>query len=478
MKKYALIILVVASVSSSFGQIYSAGDPTSITGYGNYHPQIEISNDNAPIVLWSDISSKNVYFAKFNGTDFNTPIQINPIDFDAQVYNWSGPDLCTWQDDIYITFRSTGYETGHIYIVKSEDNGSTFGDTVRVDNLTQGFGQYPDVAVHNDTVYVTFMDHNSTGMDPQYVVSRSIDGGLTFEPKVVAGVILGNEACDCCQPEIVVNDKHVVVFFRNNANNIRDIKAVISYDRGATFTNWISVDDHQWQIMSCPSTGPDARLTDTQNLLSTYKTEVNGGPKVFINDYSLSTNTSLSTIELSSLICPSSNYPQIESSGNNIGIVWEGYANSTDVFFNATRNGISSLDTNNILNLTDQMGVQSKPDISYFNGSYYIVYSDLSKISLIEVSEALSIMDAPKSESLIIYPNPVKDKLSIKLSATNEEKILVTLFDMNGKIVYKNFSNSNGGESFEIDISKIPAGLYSIKVSGAESSAKGAITKL
>ena len=168
----------------------------------------------------------------------------------------------------------------------------------------------------------------------------------------------------------------------------------------------------------------------------------------------------------------------IESSGNNIGIVWEGYANSTDVFFNATRNGISSLDTNNTLNLTDQMGVQSKPDISYFNGSYYIVYSDLSKISLIEVSEALSIMDAPNSESLIIYPNPVKDKLSIKLSVTNEDKILVTLFDMNGKIVYKNFSNSNGDESFEIDISKIPAGLYSIKVSGVESSAKGVITKL
>jgi hypothetical protein len=49
---------------------------------------------------------------------------------------------------------------------------------------------------------------------------------------------------------------------------------------------------------------------------------------------------------------------------------------------------------------------------------------------------------------------------------------------MNGKIVYKNFSNSNGDESFEIDISKIPAGLYSIQVSGAESSAKGVITKL
>ena len=478
MKKTTLILLAFLLSINIYAQNFGSSLPVSLTSYGNYHPQIEISNDNAPIIIWSDISAKNVYFSKYNGTDLNTPIQINPTDFDAQVYNWSGADLCTWQDDIYITFRSAGYETGHIYIVKSEDNGSTFGDTVRVDNLADGFGQYPDVAVHNDTVFVTFMDHNAAGSDPQYVVSRSTDGGLTFEPDVDAGVLVGNEACDCCQPEIVVNDKYVVVFFRNNENNIRDTKAVISYDRGATFTNWISVDDHQWQIMSCPSTGPDARLTSTNNLLSTYKSEVNGDSKIFINDYSLSANSSVSTVELSSLISPNSNYPQLEVSGNNIGVVWEGYANSTDVFFNATSNGISSLDTNNTLNLTNQLGVQSKPDITYFNGSYYIVYSDLSKISLIEVSEALSIIDSRNNESLIIFPNPVKDKLSIKLSANNEDKILVTLRNMNGKIVYKKYSRSSDGASFEIDIPKIPAGIYTLDLSNAEFTLKRVITKL
>ena len=120
---------------------------------------------------------------------------------------------------------------------------------MRVDNLSSGFGQYPDIAVLNDTVWVTFMDHDASGLNPQYVVAKSVDGGLTFSSEVVAGEIYGDEACDCCQPELIVNEDYVIVYFRNNDNNIRDIKGVISYDRGDVFTDFFSVDDHLWQLM-------------------------------------------------------------------------------------------------------------------------------------------------------------------------------------------------------------------------------------
>ena len=43
------------------------------------------------------------------------------------------------------------------------DNGMSFGDTVRVDSLSTGYANYPDVAVSNDTVFVTFMDHDAGG---------------------------------------------------------------------------------------------------------------------------------------------------------------------------------------------------------------------------------------------------------------------------------------------------------------------------
>src|SRR5690606_33611640 len=98
------------------------------------------------------------------------------------------------------------------------------------------------------------------GTNPQYVLTRSFDGGLTFDTPVDASALLGNEACDCCQPEIVVDANKVMIFFRNNVSNTREIKSVISYDRGATFTDWISVDDHNLVLASCPSSGADARL--------------------------------------------------------------------------------------------------------------------------------------------------------------------------------------------------------------------------
>ena len=478
----SIILLINFLICFPFGDVsaqsYGIGTPVSITGYGNYHPQIEISNDNAPIILWTDFSTKSVYFAKHNGTDFDTPIQINPSGFDVQAYNWSGADLYTSQDNIYVTFRSNGYETGHIYIVKSEDNGLTFGDTIRVDNLSEGFGQYPDVAVYNDTVFVTFMDHDASGQNPQYVVSRSVDGGLTFEAEVVAGVLVGDEACECCQPEIIVNDKYVVVFFRNNASNIRDIKGVVSYDRGATFTNWISVDDHQWSIMSCPSTGPDARFTNNSTSLTAYKTEENGETKIFLNEYSILSDASLSTTKISSSSIPNVNYPQLASSGNNIGVVWEGFSNSTDVFFNASTSGVSGLDTNNSINITDKLGAQAKPDIIYHNNSYYLIYADMSSLEFVEVSQALSINNVEKDESLQVFPNPVGDVLSLELPTSNSKNIQIIMTDMNGKIVHnKSYTSGTQNQLIQIDVSKIPSGAYLIEARDKSTTTKSVITK-
>jgi len=171
MKKLLLLLLVTYCGASVQAQSFNVSPPTSLpSAYGNYHPQVEMTNDNRAVVLWTSTTLKNVYFAKHNGVDdFATPIQINPAGFTVQSYNWSGPDMAMWDDDIYIVFKAAGYMSGHVYLVKSTDNGDTFGDTVRIDNLAAGFPQYPDVAVYNDTVFVTYMDHDASGLDPQYV---------------------------------------------------------------------------------------------------------------------------------------------------------------------------------------------------------------------------------------------------------------------------------------------------------------------
>jgi hypothetical protein len=351
--------------------------------------------------------------------------------------------------------------------VKSTDNGISFGDTVKVDNLMVGYANYPDVAVHNDTVYVTFMDHDAGGLNPQYVVSRSVDGGATFEPAVDAGAILGNEACDCCQPEIIVNDKYVIVFFRNNDSNIRDVKAVVSYDRGATFSNWISVDDHLWNVLACPSSGPDAVFSDTDIMVTSYRSRTAGVNRVFINEYDLLGDSTIITSELSLGTGVTPNYPQITFSDGNLGAVWEGRGADPDIFFNWSTSGVLGLDSLNILNITDTSGTQSKPDICYGDGKHHIVWAEGGSggINYVTVSEALSTNEMPIKGEVKVYPNPVTDNVTVSLDLSQADILNVEIVDTKGKLLIVRTLNGSIGENLvRFDVAEMSSGIYFVQI--------------
>lgn len=393
MIKYYILAGFLFILSPFFSQSLELSGATVIgDNTGNFHPQIEIGSDGEPMVLWSDPATKSVYFTKKENSVFLPPIQLNPIGLETQVYNWSGPDLAVSENSIYVVFRSEGYETGHIYCVKSEDGGINFSDTVRVDQLNVGYGQYPDIAVYNDTLFTTFMAHDANGMNPQYVLARSFDGGMTFESiPIVAGAITGAEACDCCQPEIVVNEEVVVILFRNNASNIRDIKGVVSYDRGSTFTQIAVVDNHNWSIQSCPSTGPDGRISSSNKLYSVYKSVENSSGKVFLNTYDLNLDNSVSTINLSENIANGANYPQLCFKNDTVGVVFEGIGLNTDVFFIASYAAENGFNISNRINVTNVTGIQSKPDIAYSNGDFHLVYSEGNDLKYVVIGKSASL---------------------------------------------------------------------------------------
>jgi hypothetical protein len=320
--------------------------------------------------------------------------------------------------NVYVVFRASDYNS---YMVKSTDNGESFGDTIRIAEPSVLFPFYPDMAVHNDTVFVTYMKHeDEDGSSPDYVFTRSTDGGLTFETQVLVSELFSDEVCDCCPPEIVVNDQYVVVFFRNNESNIREIKGVLSYDRGETFTDWFSADDFGWYLASCPSTGPDARFISNDIVASVYKTYTDGGTKVYLNRYDLSTETAIGTQEITATdFSPISvNYPQINVDDDNIGVVWEGLGDGTsiDVFFNGMAIDEPEFDPVNALNLTEQSGVQQKPDIAIRNGIYQVVYANSNDQNLyfMEIGESNQIT-ANHDIEFNMYPNPVSSVLNLDI---------------------------------------------------------------
>ncbi|WP_169736022.1 T9SS type A sorting domain-containing protein [Crocinitomix catalasitica] len=436
------------------------------SGYGFHHPQLEISNDELPLVTWTDPTAQAIYFARHNGVDgFNTPLMLNPPGLAIQSYSWSGPDLTIDGDNVYVIFRSADYEEGHIYLVKSTDNGLSFGDTVRIDNLVEGFGQYPDIAVYQDTIFGTFMLHNEIGIDPQYVFVRSTDGGSTFEPIVTAGELLGAEACDCCPPEIIVNEDKVIIFFRRNNDNLREIKAVVSYDRGASFSDWYSVDDHGWFLMSCPSTGPDARFLDDDITLSIYKTEFDDANRIFFNSYNtVSAESDLQEIYADGFENTNNNYPQLAIQDEEIGIVWESVqpGTSSDVFFNNTTAVDLDFNPENTINITNTIGVQAKPDKAISDGIFHLVYANSHTLSVdyLRIGATLEINENDNINPLSIQYDKSKMILTVFTEEIESERI--SIHNLNGQLI-KTIPVINADQTYIIT-NDLPEGMYFVSI--------------
>lgn len=476
--KITFLFIAVLTTALVSAQTFTKSPTISIDAdYGFYHPQIEMTGDDKACLLWTSSDSLDLYFAKHNGVDdFNTPLKLNPDGLDVQDFVWSGADFAVEGTNIYAVFKQAGYSTGGIYLVKSTDNGDSFGDTVRVDDLAVGYGQYPDVAVLNDTVWVTFMDHNASGGDPQYVVARSTDGGLSFEPEVIAGAILPGEACDCCQPEIMVDANRVVLVLRNNNSNVRDIKAVVSTDRGATFSNSFSLDDHNWVINYCPSTGPDARLIGSDKIMAIYKSTVLSNAAIFVHEYDMGAGSSNGEVQVlvNGTTNALMNYPQLdyEASESMLGFVWEQAGDATDVYINASSTGLNGISASNAMNITNEPGTQNKPDIIIRNGVFHVVYADYNEQNLKYLqltSNFAHLNKAANTFGMNVYPTPSKDFVTIEFDQLEGTNSSLQVFTILGQLVL----TKSGQSSYTISKNELPAGEYIFKLSQGESINQG-----
>jgi hypothetical protein len=67
-----------------------------------------------------------------------------------------------------------------------------------------------------------------------------------------------------------------------------------------------------------------------------------------------------------------------------------------------------------------------------------------------------------------IYPNPVKDELTISISG-NEKALEFSIADMNGRILYKESLEISGNETTKkLDVSSFAKGVYFVRLSAGD----------
>ena len=388
--------------------------------YGNTRPRIVLNSQDEPVVVFGRNIDGTIHTAKFNGTEFDPPVQITPNDFQSYLANWTGPEIDVSGDTIMIVFKENPLQEGHVYSVRSINGGINFTDPVRTDSHPVGVAWLPNIAFDNNgNPSVIYMVHDQVWLNPRYVVSHSDDGGITFNPEQEVTSIVPDEACDCCPATIAKQNNLQALLFRNNEGGIRDMFAVKSQDGGQSFPDYENIDYLNWMINQCPSTGPDAFI-DENNLFAVSASQASGRYRCYLSKTDMVTTQTPQggfMLPAPQSSVGNANYPRIHGNHDSLFIVWQAAETSNYEVYCAFGSGddFSSFEeTKSQVNLVTS-GTQSNPDLYYRNGYVHVVFQDGVSGNVIYRKGRISMSNLSENTSneLLIYPNPALNKINI-----------------------------------------------------------------
>ena len=462
-KKIVTFLLAILLSQISFSQnliTWSDEMDVATSSYDNLFPRIVVDGSGIPMVIWSKASDKSVFFSRCDDSLFSTPVKLNPSWLEVSGASWYGSDIASKGDTVYVVMKKTPetIDTNHIYITRSFDAGTTFSSPTRVDFIADSISRFPIVTIDAlGSPIVAFMKFNSSNSDERWAVTKSSDYGDNFSTDVKASGQSGGVVCECCPGGIVNSNNTTAVLYRANNSNLRDIWAGVSSDNCTSFPNGYNIDQNNWLLNSCPSTGPDGIIID-DTLYSVFMNGASGTSRVHLSKFNINGDTvntvSLLTNSISGL--SSQNYPRIDHFGSAAAVVWKqtisGKSQLSILFTNNIANGFpESYDTVRLNYITNT-------DVAISNGNVYVVWQDDNsgtvKFRKGTFTPVNSSINKIQENRFSIYPNPVTSELNIQLSVNKIFEIEIINSLGNTIIKTKNVNN--------IDVSALSNGIYFI----------------
>ncbi len=471
--KIRLIIILVSAhlfVTAQSGISWSMPMNIAASSFNNEHPRIVLDGKGNPLVIWGNSSTKKVMFTRWTGTAFTAPIALNPAAIPVFTASWAGPDIVSKGDTVYIVFKQTPEDTNHIYLIRSFNGGMNFNAPVRVDFIGKNVSRFPTLTTDMaGNPLMAFMKFDSVFGNSRWVVSRSNDFGLTFSADVLASGFSGGEVCDCCPAALVSANNKVMMLYRDNLTNLRDIWTGVSSNNAASFSKGMDIDQNKWMLLACPSSGPDGVIVD-DTLYSVYMSGASGTSKVYRNKNSvlnvLSSKGNLMTTSNTFM----QNFPRIANYNQSVAEVWEQDINGSTqlgLFFttNIHKGFPSTYDT---VAMSSSATIINT-DVAVYNNAVWVVWEEGStgvvryrKGTYSPASNGIKQV-TDLSGALSVYPNPVNsDILNIKCIRELTEKFQVTITDILGQdiISYTNLDIGNN----RINIKNLKPGTYTLKL--------------
>jgi hypothetical protein len=455
-----LVALFLASYTFS-QELFWSTETEVASGYGNLRPRIALTSNNVPVVVWGGgTGTQPVYVSRLTGGAFSTPISVSPSGINPYTATWTGPDIAAKGDSVWVIYDAELNAGFDVYCVASTDAGVSFSDTVNISGYN-GLNRFASIGSNvNGDIAVSYMTHDANWVSPRYVVSNSIDAGATWLTPINASEALsGTGVCDCCPSEIILNGSDQALLFRGNNANLRDMWTSFSSDGGVTFPIGADVDDAEWLVNLCPSSGAHGAFINNVFYM-VWMTGASGTSKAMITTVDKSNAVSTTNWEMPGTPQGGQNFPRIAGEGNTIGVVYQEYISGSpgqECYFAYTFNGDSKLDSLTLLN-AQSLGSQSNPDLVFADGVFHFVYQN-SYTGGVTYRTAIvgSVGVNEVSKTISIFPNPAVNE--IELEGASNSKIHV-LNQLGERMLSKNVYN----EKESIDCSQFATGTYFIQV--------------
>ena len=475
MKSMFLFLLLLSSTHTGFSQITWDEEYELTTSLiGQNRPRVTIDGNGNPLVIWGFWA--DLMFSRWDGSAFTEPIKLNPTGVEIAAADFMGPEIASHGDTVYIVYKQKPEDlpTSHIWCMRSLDGGITFEEPVAVENVGNDKSRFPVVATDDDGhPIIAFMRFNSQFLDARWVVTRSFDHGLTFQPDVLASGWSGpdSEVCDCCTGSIQASGDIVTVTYRDNNDNLRDSWAGISYDGGLTFTSGVNVDQNGWEIAACPASGPDGVIVG-DSLYTIFMNAEVGIATVYHNATFIPGATNPPSIPVP-FHGPNSlqNIPRIASHGDAVALIWRQSANlgRTDLmllFAENITNGLPSIpDTAAYLRVAtaDVALSENKIYIPWVNPLDWVI-----RVRTGHYGTSVSTDQPNHTASFFISPNPANEEWKIS-GVEAKGEISIKVLDLNGRTVYDhNQQQVETQATLSIPCQSLSSGVYLIYLSTRE----------
>ncbi len=440
--------------------------------YDNIRPQVALANGDTPLVIWaSTTGGRKGWAAMWNGAAFAAPVQVNP-NGQINAYTVEGPNIAAKGDTAYAVYTTYPASSAKAMLRSSFDGGLTWSSPAWVDSLGTDIPTFVNVGIMpGGQPVVAYMRQTATYANPRFVMRISQDQGLTWMPEVVASnAAPGGQVCDCCTGQPYWHDGKLILTFRNNDANLRDMWAAISTDGGMSFGTAVDLDTTDWTLQACPSSGPVSVFVGDSIYTAFMSQGGNGQARIYLGASHLVTgqmgyNWLVSDTGSAGI---TQNYPAIAGNGDTIVVAWyQNNGTNPEIALRYSFTGAAGLWDHPVQYVTGwATGAQSFPDMAWHNGKLHLVWQDDATGNVKYICATVGLMAGIGSPqpSFHIFPNPTTGRFQVTGLPTSDYAIAI--HDAIGRKVYG--AQIHGAVRLELDLGEMPSGAYFLRLLQAE----------